>query len=193
MDPLTILSLGFGAMQLLGDKQSAEGSASALDASAGLYDIQAGAIIANAEYAVRRAEESGRRDTGTYVARFAKAGVTFEGTPAISIAETERSIRLDVLATRLDAAAKANELGFAGMNARISASMTRMKAANDFSTGLLKLGASAAISNMGKNPTTTTTKKSMTTPEVIGMKTGTYDGGMRGFRRRTGLMTGFSF
>jgi hypothetical protein len=155
MDMLSVASLGFGLMDAYGEKKQAEGAADAMEASAGLYDLQAQAIIANAEFAVRRGEEQGRREMGTYIARFAKAGVRFEGTPAISIAESERNIRLDMLATRLNAAAKANELGFAGMNQRIGANFARMNAANDFNTGILKLGAKFAINNWGGDKLTT--------------------------------------
>ena len=78
MDALSIASLAFGAMDQFGEYQSSMGAAEGLNAQAGMLDIQADVIVANAEFAARRAEESGRRDVGTYIARFAKSGVKFE-------------------------------------------------------------------------------------------------------------------
>lgn len=161
MDALSIANLGLGLADLYGNYKAGQAAASGLEASAEVSEVQAQVVLANAEYAVRRAEENGRRDMGTYTARFAKAGVRFEGTPAISLADTERSIRLDVLATRLNAANKANEYGFAAMNARVGASIQRMASANAVSQGLLKLGGKFLMSQAGEEASNTNMKSNL--------------------------------
>lgn len=149
IDPFSIAKLAMGGLDAYGSYQSTMGEAKGLLSTAELYDIQAKTVLANAEYAVRRREESGRRQVGTYVARFAKAGVMFEGSPALNIAESERNIRLDISATRLNAAARANELGFAGLNQRVKGYQMRTNARVQMGNDILNLGFGFVKDNVG--------------------------------------------
>jgi hypothetical protein len=76
-----------------------------------------------------------------------KAGVTFAGTPALSIAESERNIKLDIAATRINAAARANELGFAGLNQRVKGYAMRTNATAGVGNSILKMGYNFVKSN----------------------------------------------
>jgi len=142
MDTLTLLSGLTKGLEGFAKASEYSGAASGYENSAGLLDVQAQSIISSGDYTARRQREQGDRFLANQVARYAKAGVKFSGSPALVWAESERNIRLDILATKLNAANQANQVGFAALNQRLLAGQQRSRAATAKMQGILNFSQS---------------------------------------------------
>jgi len=150
MDPLMITSMMTKGLDTIGEMVNLRGQAQALDLNAGLTDLTAQGVISSGDYSARRMAEQGKRFVATQRARYAASGVSLEGSPLNVIADTERNISLDIMATKLNAAAQANELGFKALQQRIAAGQLRTRSIQALSRGLLDIGGSVATSQYGK-------------------------------------------
>lgn len=151
MDTLTLLSNVTSGLSSFGDAMQYGGQASALDNNAGLLDIQGQGVIASADYTAKRQREQGDRFLSNQAATYAKAGVKFTGSPALVWAESEKNIRMDILATHLNAANKANAIGFQALNQRIAAGQSRTRAVASIGKGILQIGTSVAMAGGGSS------------------------------------------
>lgn len=146
MDTLTALSSITSGLSSFGDAMQYAGVASANKQQAGLLDLEGKSVIESADYTARRQREQGDRFLANQVATYAKAGVRFTGSPALVWAESEKNIRMDILATHLNAANKANALGFEALNRRIAAGQARTRQVQAIGQGILQMATTAAMS-----------------------------------------------
>jgi hypothetical protein len=149
MDSLTALSSLTSGLSAFGDAASLYGQANALDLNAGILDIKGKSEISAAEYTARRQREQGDQFMGRIIASYSKAGVKFTGSPALVWAESERNIRMDILTTQLNAANKANAIGFEALNQRIAAGQARTNAIRTIGQGILNMGTNFAMAGGG--------------------------------------------
>lgn len=149
MDTLTGLSALTSGLSAFGDGMQYFGQADALDNNAENLDIQAQSVISSAAYVARRQREQGDQFMGRMIASYSKAGVKFTGSPALVWAESERNIRMDILSTQLNAATKANAIGFEALNQRIAAGQARTNAVRTIGQGILNMGTNLAMAGGG--------------------------------------------
>jgi hypothetical protein len=107
--------------------------------------MSAKGALAGGELQAGQVREAGDKFIARQRAMYAKAGVKFTGSPASVWAETEKKIQLDVVNTKLNAAARANALGFEALNARIAAGNARTAAWGKATQGIIKIGTSLAM------------------------------------------------
>jgi hypothetical protein len=127
-------------MDALGQFSQYQGMATAGDLNASLLDITADGVIVSGDFQAKRLREQGNRFAATQIARYAKSGVTFEGSPAYALIATERNISLDVINTKLNAANKANQIGFQALQQRMAAGQARTRSIQALGQGVLKMG-----------------------------------------------------
>lgn len=128
MDTLGAMSQGMGMFQGFSEAGQLWTQSTELKANAGLLDVQAQGEIASGKLQADAYRRKGDQFIGRQRAMYAKAGVSFTGSPAQIWAETERNIQLDVLNISLNATARANEIGFEALQARIAAGRARTAA-----------------------------------------------------------------
>lgn len=145
MDTLSLLSNITGGMDSFGEAGQMMALASAHKSQAGLYDVAAKGEIAAGDLEARRVAILGEKAVSRQRAMYAKAGVNFTGSPAAMWAESEKNVQLNILNTRLNAAAKANQYGFAALQERIAAGNARTAAWGKAAQGVLKIGTSMAL------------------------------------------------
>ncbi|MEA2037950.1 MAG: hypothetical protein U9O94_10675 [Nanoarchaeota archaeon] len=146
---------GFGAllafskgMSSFGEAQEYQGMATSLDYQADYLGLQAEQVLVTSDIVTKRMEEQGKKVSGTQMALYAKSGVTFEGSPMLVYAESEKNIRHDILLTRLNYVQEANRLGFAGLNKKIQAGIARTRAVQKYGEGVLNMATSAYSSGL---------------------------------------------
>ena len=165
-NPLQILSNVTGGLETFGEAAQYYGASVGFDQTAGLQDISAKGIIANAEFDARRQREQGSKVISTQRALYAKAGVNMSGSAAIVAADTEKNLRLDVLVTQMNAANRANAVGFEALNNRLKAGQARTNAIRKAGQGILDIGTNFAIHGTGG--------KTPTQSEMLGFNTADY-------------------
>ena len=155
MDTLTALSSITGGLESFGEAGQLMSAASGYKQQANLFDMSAKGALAGGELQAGQVREAGDKFIARQRAMYAKAGVKFTGSPASVWAETEKKIQLDVVNTKLNAAARANALGFEALNARIAAGNARTAAWGKATQGIIKIGTSLAMQggSGGKSPT----------------------------------------
>lgn len=155
MDTLTALSAFTGGLESFGEAGQLMGAASGYKQQANLLDVSAKGTLVAGDQAANQYRIQGDKFIARQRAMYAKAGVKFTGSPASVWAETERNIQMDVVNTKLNAANKANAIGFEALNARIAAGNAKTAAWGKASQGLLKIGTSLAMqgSSKGMSPT----------------------------------------
>ena len=110
-------------MESFGEAGQLMAAASGYKSQAGLLDVSAKGEIAAGELASKRVAVQGEKYVSRLRSMYAKAGVKFTGTPASVWAESERNAQLDIVNTKLNAAARANEYGWQAVQARMAAVM----------------------------------------------------------------------
>lgn len=165
-NPLQILSNVTGGLDSFGEAAQYYGASVGFDQTAELQDISAKGIIANAEFDARRQREQGSKVISTQRALYAKAGVNMSGSAAIVAADTEKNLRLDVLVTQMNAANRANAVGFEALQNRIKAGQARTNAIRKVGQGILDIGTNFAIHGTGG--------KTPTQSEMLGFNTADY-------------------
>jgi hypothetical protein len=149
-DELQLLSGITKGLSSFGEAASLYGASSGYESAASLGDVSSQGIIANAEFDARRQEEYGAKVIGTQRARYSKAGVNFSGSPAFIYADSEKNLRLDILVTKLNAANKANAIGFEALQNRLRAGQARTAAVSAIGKGILDIGTALALQGIGK-------------------------------------------
>jgi hypothetical protein len=145
MDTLTALSTITGGIESFGEAGQLMAAASGYKAQAGLLDVSAKGALAGGDLQASQVRQAGDKFIARQRAMYAKAGVKFTGSPASVWAETEKKIQLDVVNTKLNAAARANEIGFEALQMRMAAGNARTAAWSKASQGLLKIGTAMAM------------------------------------------------
>jgi D-arabinose 1-dehydrogenase-like Zn-dependent alcohol dehydrogenase len=145
MDILTTLSSLTGGMSSFGEAMQYQGASTAYKQTAGLLDLQGKSVIASGDRQAEQLQIQGDKFLGRQRALYGKAGVRFSGSPALVWAESKRNINMDVMMTKLNAANKANALGFEALNQRIAAGQARTRAVMKMGEGILKIATSAAM------------------------------------------------
>jgi hypothetical protein len=146
---LQMLSSVTQGLSSFGEAMSYRGAASGMDMNASLLDMQAKGVIASGDFTARRMTEQGSRFVSRQRMTYAKAGVTLEGSPLEVLMASERNISLDIMMTKLNAAGKANEIGFQALQQRMAAGQARTRAVQKMGEGLLKIGTSMAMNSGG--------------------------------------------
>lgn len=149
MDSLTLLSNITGGLQSFGEAGQLMAASSGYKANAGLLDVSAKGEIAAGELASRRVAVQGEKYVSRLRSMYAKAGVKLTGTPAAVWAESERNAQLDIVNTKLNAAARANAYGFEALQNRLAAGRARTAAWAKAGEGVLKIGTAMAMSGGG--------------------------------------------
>jgi hypothetical protein len=149
MDTLTALSAFTGGLESFGEDGQLMAASSGYKQQANLLDMEAKGTIASGDLAANKVRIQGDKIVARQRSIFAKAGVKFTGSPASVWAETERNIQLDVVNTKLNAASKANAIGFQALQARIAAGNAKTAAWMKASQGLLQIGTSMAMAGGG--------------------------------------------
>ena len=149
MDLLTTLSNVTGGLQSFGEAGQLMAAASGYKSQAGLLDLSGKGEIAAGELAAKRVAVQGEKYVSRMKSMYAKAGVKFTGTPAAMWAESERNAQLDIVNTKLNAAARANAYGFEALQNRLAAGRARTAAWAKAGEGVLKIGTAMALSNTG--------------------------------------------
>ena len=147
MDTLTILSNITGGMESFGEAGQLMAAASGYKANASLLDVSAQGEIAAGELASKRVAVQGEKYVSRLRSMYAKAGVKLTGTPAAVWAESERNAQLDIVNTKLNAAARANEYGWQAVQARMAAGNARTAAIAKAGQGVLNIATSMAMSS----------------------------------------------
>ena len=119
------------------------GAAAAMDMNASLLEMDATMVLSDAEITAKRMKERGESFIGSQVASFAKAGVTFEGSPINVMLDSEKNIRLDILTMKSNANRKANQLGWQAVNQKMKAGQARTRAVAKMGEGVLSMVSSA--------------------------------------------------
>jgi len=149
MDLLTTLSNVTGGLQSFGEAGQLMAAASGYKSQAGLLDLSGKGEIAAGELASKRVAVQGEKYVSRMKSMYAKAGVKFTGTPAAMWAESERNAQLDIVNTKLNAAARANAYGFEALQNRLAAGRARTAAWAKAGEGVLKIGTAMAMSGSG--------------------------------------------
>lgn len=144
MDTLTTLSSITGGLESFGEAGQLMAAASGYKAQAGLFDMSAEGAIASGNLQATQVRQAGDKFIARQRAMYSKAGVKFTGSPASVWAETEKKIQMDVVNTKLNAASKANALGFEALNARIASGNAKTAAWGKATQGIIKIGTSMA-------------------------------------------------
>ena len=113
--------------------------ANQLDASASMDYTQAESIAYQGEYAQKQLLKKGYKLTGTQRAGYAKAGVTLEGSPINTMAESMKNYRQDALMTRLNYLSKSNALRFSGVQKEIAAGSARTAGVSKIGQGVISM------------------------------------------------------
>ena len=132
------------AMGKFGEGAQWGGMATSLDADAAMLGIASDSLLVESEYITKRMEEQGKKVSGAQMAAYGKSGVTFEGSPMLVYAESERNIRLDILTTRLNYVKEANNLGFKALNKKIAAGQARTRQVKAYGDGVVSMVTSLA-------------------------------------------------
>ncbi len=165
-NPLQIMSNITGGLDSFGEAMQYYGASSGFDDTADLQDISAKGIIANAEFDARRQMEQGKKVISTQRALYAKAGVNMSGSAAIAAADSEKNLRLDVLVTQMNAANRANAVGFEALSNRLKAGQARTNAIRKVGQGILDITTNFALHGAGS--------KAKTQSEILGFNTADY-------------------
>jgi len=121
------------------------GASNASELNSGLYDIEAKGVLSDSEYTAKRIKERGDSFVGNQIAMYAKAGVTFDGSPIKVIQQTEKNIRMDIMTTRYNAVKEANLLGYKSLQEKLSAGRARTRAVQSFGKGIVNMVGSYAL------------------------------------------------
>lgn len=146
MDTLTSLSNITGGMQSFGEAGQLMAAASGYKYNANLLDVSAKGEIVAGDLAAKRVAVQGEKAVSRMRSIYAKAGVKLTGTPAAMWAESEKNAQLDIVNTKLNAAARANAYGFQALQNRIAAGNAKTAAWAKASQGLLQIGTAFATS-----------------------------------------------
>ncbi len=138
-----------GGLDSFGEAMQYYGASSGFDNTADLQEISAKGIIANAEFDARRQMEQGQKVISTQRALYAKAGVNMSGSAAIAAADSEKNLRLDVLVTQMNAANRANAVGFEALQNRLKAGQARTNAIRKVGQGILDITTNFALHGTG--------------------------------------------
>ncbi len=130
---------GAKGLQQVGEGLQYQNLAASYDSQADLMSVDADMVLAQSEYATARMEERGKTLIGSQVARYAKAGVTFDGSPMKVYARTERNIRLDILTMKNNAVRQANKIGFEALNRKIAAGHARTRSIQKYGGALMSI------------------------------------------------------
>lgn len=152
MDTLTSLSNITGGLGDFAEAGKLASLATAYKAQAGLLDVAAQGEIAAGDLSAQQIKIQGDKIVARMKSAYAKAGVKFVGSPASVYAEQERNVQLSVVNEKLNAASRANEIGFQALQARIAAGNEKTQAWLKGTEGVLKVGmafASSAPKDMG--------------------------------------------
>jgi hypothetical protein len=145
MDMLTSLSAITGGLDSFGEAGQLMAAASGYKQQGQLLEVSAKGALAGGELQAGQVRQSGDKFIARQRAMYAKAGVKFTGSPASVWAETEKNIQLDVVNTKLNAAARANAIGFEALQMRNQARFAKSQAWAKASQGLIKIGTSFAM------------------------------------------------
>jgi hypothetical protein len=149
MDTLTALSNITGGMQSFGEAGQLMAAASGYKQQGQLAEVSAAGEIAAGELASKRVAVQGEKYVSRLRSMYAKAGVKLTGTPAAVWAESERNAQLDIVNTKLNAAARANAYGFQSLQMKLAAGRARTAAWAKAGEGVLKIGTAMAMSQAG--------------------------------------------
>jgi hypothetical protein len=149
MEPVTMALMATQGMDALGGYMSARADANQLELSASGDESQAMMIGSYADFEAQLSQRKGDRFIASQIASYAKAGVKFEGSPARVFADTAKNISMDIALTRLNAANQQISLGFSALNKKVQAGFAKTKAISELGNGLLKMGATYAMSGSG--------------------------------------------
>ena len=153
MDNLSALSSITGSMDDFGAAAQSIGAANAYEGQASALNMDAKSVLGQGDRDAEQVDINGTKVLARMRSMYSKAGVKFTGSPALVWAESEKNVRLDVLNTKLNAAMKANALGFQALQAKIMAGNMRTQAVAQAGSGILKIvsgvGMSSAKPNMG--------------------------------------------
>lgn len=149
MDMLTTLSNITGGMQSFGEAGQLMAAASGYKQQGQLAEVSAAGEIAAGDLASKRVAVQGEKYVSRLRSMYAKAGVKLTGTPAAVWAESERNAQLDIVNTKLNAAARANEYGFQSLQMKLAAGRARTAAWAKAGEGVLKIGTAMAMSSSG--------------------------------------------
>lgn len=151
IDPSQLVQFATTGLDAFGEYTQRKNLSKALDLNADIMAASGPAITQAGELQARRIEERGARLIARQSSDYAKAGVRFEGSPALVMAQTAKALREDIILTRLSAVSKRNELEFKALQKRIEAGQQRTRALQQASNKFLnltgKLSASAALSD----------------------------------------------
>jgi L-fucose isomerase-like protein len=149
MDTLTQLSSITGGLESFGEAGQLMAAASGYKSNAALLDVSAKGEIAAGELQAKRVAVQGEKYVSRMRSMYAKANVKLTGTPAAMWAESERNAQLDIVNTKLNAAARANAYGFEALQNRLAAGRARTAAWAKAGQGVLKIGTGMAMANSG--------------------------------------------
>jgi hypothetical protein len=168
-----LASSGTKGLKTLGDVTGDLSLGKAYDLNAGLLDMSADGVIAAGDRQAENIEEQGAKFVSYQRALYAKSGVTMEGSPMDVLVDTERTIRLDILSTKLNAAQKSNDIRFEALQYRLAAGNQRVKAMQDLNRGILEIGTDVGLSQYGKNKGTVK-GTGKTQSQILGFNTREY-------------------
>jgi len=128
-DPVTIAMIGMGAGGLLSaysQIQAGEAAAKMGEYNARLLEYQAGVSRETAAYEEKRLRRGAERFKGKQRALYAKAGVTFEGSPLLVLADTAAEAEMDALAIRYGGETRARGYEMEAISSRWQGKMAKL-------------------------------------------------------------------
>ena len=123
--------------------------ASGMESNANLMDLDAKSELADSEFVAKRMVEQGDTFLGTQVARYAKAGVTFDGSPMKVALKSMKNIRMDIMTMKYNSVKKANAIGYKALQQRMAAGRARTRGVQSMGKGVLNMVSSYGISKYG--------------------------------------------
>lgn len=159
VNPLLVTSSLLKGLEGFGAYQEYKGLAKALNLQADLTSSAIPGIIQQGELEAGNIEKAGNKFIAQQVAAYANVGVRFEGSPAMVMAQTAKTIRQDMILTRLNAAQQASNVGFEAMQQKIKAGQQKTKALLALSKSFVDIGSGLAVDNYAGKKTMPAGKK----------------------------------
>lgn len=127
MADLGLFSIGAGGlMSAYSQLQAGKAAADVADYNAQVLEYQAGVSRETAAYEEKRLRRAAERIKSTQRARYAKAGVTFEGSPLAVLADTAAEAEMDALAIRYAGETRAASYEMEAIGSRWEGKMAKM-------------------------------------------------------------------
>ena len=134
-----------GIMNIGADISDRQGNMGALQSAAILSEVESESIMSAAKFNAQQQEKQGAKFVSRQIAAYAKAGVKFEGSPAIVYANTVRDLSMDRAINHANAVNQAIAKGWEANNLRMRAKFEKANQWGDVSRGLLSMASSSAL------------------------------------------------